>query len=250
MKMYHEFANIYDRLMNDIAYDQWADYIEEIFNQCSIKPTLVLDLGCGTGNMTLELAKRGYDMIGVEQSEDMLGCAVEKSDEMGQNVLWLNQSMCGFELYGTVGAIISTLDCVNYITRTKDLRNMLSLVHNYLDENGLFIFDINTKYKFEEILGNNTFHEIREDVAYIWQSGYNGRKKICSFDLTFFVRNDNGSYDRFDEYHEERMYTKDELTNHIEQSGLKLLATYHDLSFRKDNNKSDRIFFVCQKKGE
>lgn len=156
MESYTDFAYIYDKLI-DQDYEKWADYIEEIFKKHGVKPNLVLDLGCGTGSITNILAKRGYDMIGVDLSPDMLNVARDKALEENLDVLYLCQDIREFELYGTVDAIICTLDVLNYITKPEDLRLVFSLVKNYLNPDGIFIFDINTEYKLKNVLGNNTF---------------------------------------------------------------------------------------------
>ncbi|NLD49455.1 MAG: class I SAM-dependent methyltransferase, partial [Clostridiaceae bacterium] len=184
--MYSGFAYIYDKLMYDIDYKKWAGYIEDIFKENGIKPSLVLDLGCGTGSFCLEMASRGYDMIGIDSSEDMLGCAAQKSAGV-KNILYLKQDMTNFELYGTVDCIVCLLDSINYVLYKKDLKRLLKLVHNYLNHGGLFIFDINTPYKFENVFMENVYYDISDEITYIWQNNFDKRKRICEFDLTFFI---------------------------------------------------------------
>jgi len=243
---YTSFAYIYDKLMYDIDYSNWADYIEEIFSINKKDVSLLLDLGCGTGSFCVEMAKRGYDMIGVDISPDMLSCAREKAESNGVDILFLNQDMTGFELYGTVDAAVCLMDSINYITGKRDLKRMFKLVKNYLNPDGLFIFDINSVYKFENILSDNVYYDVGDDIAYIWQNSYDKKRRICEFDLTFFVR-EKDCYRRYDEVHKERAYSIDEMKNLIEASGMKLLKTYADLSFSPPGEKSERIFFVCQK---
>ena len=245
--MYNEFAYLYDSLINDVDYEKWADYYFSVFNRYGHKPCLGLDLGCGTGNLTLELAKRGIEMTGVDLSEDMLMVAREKSE--GQDILYLNQDMTEFELYGTVDFIVSSLDCINYITDKRDLLSVFRLVNNYLDPGGLFIFDINTRYKLENIIGNNTFVLENDDVFCTWQNEYDKRKKISDFYLTFFCKNECG-YERFDEQHTERAYEIDEIKTLIEKSGMKLLKVYDSLSFESPKKNSERVFFVAQEQGK
>lgn len=243
--IYHSFAYIYDRLMYDIDYSKWADYIENIFKVYNCKPSLLLDLGCGTGNFCIEMAKRGYDMIGVDISVDMLNCAKQKSEEHGLNILYLNQDMTDFELYGTVDAIVCLMDSINYVLYKKDIKRMLKLVKNYLNPGGLFIFDVNTPYKFEEVFGNNVFYDISDEITYIWQNYYNRRTKICEFELTFFVR-DNEGYKKYDEVHYERCYDNNEIKGLIESSKLKLLNVYDELKLCPPPKKSQRNFYVCE----
>ncbi|MCX7710196.1 MAG: class I SAM-dependent methyltransferase [Clostridia bacterium] len=244
--MYTNFAYIYDTLMYDIDYSKWADYIEEIFAINNVSPKLLLDLGCGTGNLTLEMAKRGHESIGIDISPDMLSCAKSKALEQGLDILYLNQDMTDFELYGTVDAIVCLMDSVNYVTNPRDLKKMFKLVHNYLNPGGIFIFDINSPFKLEHVLGNNVFYDISEDASYIWKNYYNSRKKLCEFDLTFFVKEEE-YYKKYDEIHYERAYSKQELKNIIKDSGLYLSGIYDELKLSKPHSKSKRIFFVCKK---
>lgn len=244
--MYKNFAYVYDKLMYDVDYAAWADYIEEIFKKQGLKPGLVLDLGCGTGSLCMEMAKRGYDMIGIDLSEDMLSCARDKSSAAGLDILYLNQDMTEFELYGTVDAILCLMDSINYVTSKKDVKKVFKLVKNYLNPGGLFIFDINTEYKLENILGNNVFYDVGEDITYIWQNRYDRRSATCEFDLTFFVKEED-TYRRYEELHLERAYPVEEMKQLIKESGLVLEGVYNDLSFKRRTAKSQRVFFLCRK---
>jgi len=247
--MYADFAYIYDKLMYDIDYSLWADYIEKIFDRNNIRPKIVADLGCGTGSFCIEMCRRGYDMIGIDMSEDMLSCALIKAMEANlpdEKLLLLNQDMTEFELYGTVDVIVSLMDSINYVVNIRKLKKMFKLVWNYLNNDGLFIFDINSIYKFENILNNNTFHYIDDDIAYIWENDYNKKSKICQFDITFFVR-DGELFRRFDEIHYERAYSIEELTSIATECGLKVENVYDSLTFNKPNDQSERIFFVLKK---
>jgi len=247
--MYVDFAYIYDTLMSDINYSAWADYIEKIFKENNIKPKMLADLGCGTGSFCIEMCSRGYDMIGVDLSEDMLSCALTKARKAGlpdEQLLLLNQDMAEFELYGTVDAIVSLMDSINYVTNIKKLKRMFKLVWNYLNDGGLFIFDINSIYKFENILSNNTFHYIDDDIAYIWENNYKELNKICQFDITFFVR-EGELFRRFDEIHYERVYSIEELKSLASECGMEVISIYDSLTFNKPNEQSERIFFVLRK---
>jgi 2-polyprenyl-3-methyl-5-hydroxy-6-metoxy-1,4-benzoquinol methylase len=244
--MYTNFAYIYDQLMYDVNYKQWADYLERIFKRYSLDPHLVLDLGCGTGNLCVEMAQRGYEMIGVDLSEDMLSCAREKAGQTGSDILFLNQDMTDFELYGTVDAIVCLMDSLNYVTRKQDVQRLFKLVQNYLNPEGLFIFDINSSYKLKEVLGNNVFYEIGDEITYIWQNSYEERKKLCTFDLTFFIRK-GSSYSRYDEVHHERAYSADELLQMAKKAGLEQLGIFHEFTCQNPDETSQRIFFVFRK---
>lgn len=243
--IYSNFAYVYDKLTYDINYTKWTNYIEKIFKLHELKPSLVLDLGCGTGSFCIEMSKKGYDMIGIDSSEDMLSCASEKSVD-AKNILYIKQDMTDFELYGTVDVVVCLLDSINYILYKNDLKRLLKRVHNYLNPGGLFIFDINTPYKFQNILKGNVFYDISDEITYIWQNYYDAKKKICEFDLTFFIK-ESDIYNRYDEIHYERCYAIDEISQIIEKSGLDLLKKYDDLRFCPPYQKSERVFFVCRK---
>ena len=247
--MYSGFAHVYDKLMADVPYDKWADYYHRIFDRFGCKTGLGLDLGCGTGSMTMELARRGTDMIGVDLSPDMLSVASEKAETEGLDILYLNQDMADFELYGTVDFVISSLDCVNYITDKNTLKRVFRLVNNYLDPGGLFIFDINTEYKLSTVLGENSFVGDGRDVFWAWQNYYDKRSRLCDFYLTFFER-EGDMYHRFEETHTERAYSAAEITSMLEQAGLKVEAVFHDLTLQKPKENSQRLFFVAREQGK
>ena len=209
---YEAIARVYDKLNAEIDYAAWADFVEACFDKyLPSRPELVLDLACGTGSMTLQLAARGYDMIGVDGSADMLAEAYNRAE--GKNgVLFLQQDMRAFELYGTVGAVTCCLDSVNYLTEEGDLRACFATVHNYLDPDGLFFFDVNTPYKFETVYGENSylFDEETEDGRLVycgWQNYYDPRTHLCDFDLSVFTEDADGRYRREDESHKHQHQT-------------------------------------------
>jgi 2-polyprenyl-3-methyl-5-hydroxy-6-metoxy-1,4-benzoquinol methylase len=233
--------------MYDVDYKKWSDYIEGIFKKYAFTPSMLLDLGCGTGSICINLAQRGYDMIGVDLSCEMLSCAAEKSKQKGLEILYLNQDITEFELYGTVDGALCLMDTLNYITDKRKLRKFFKLVANYLNPGGLFIFDINSEYKLENVLGNNVLYEVGKEITYIWENNYNKFKRLCEFDLTFFVENQS-KYDRFEELHYERAYSIIELKTLISNTkGMELLEIYDQFSFRRPKGESERIFFVCRK---
>lgn len=243
----YEFSAVYDKLQ-DADYDLFADYYKRVFRKYGIKPELVLDLGCGTGSVTLRLAEMGFDMIGVDLSCEMLDIAREKAEKANKSILFLNQDMTSFELYGTVDAIVSSLDGVNYITEDSGVFETMKLCRNYLNPGGIFVFDINSEYKLSTVLGNNTYVYDNDDVYYVWQNFYDEKSRICDFELNFFVKNkSNGSYKRFDEYQSERAYSIAEMTEYAEKAGLELLGIYDGLSFNEPNGNSERLVFVLRK---
>ena len=255
MPGYDAIAYVYDNINAEIDYAVWADFVESCFTRfMPAKPTLVLDLACGTGSMTFELHKRGYDMIGADFSGDMLMRAYDKAyDNDITGVLFLKQDMRSFELYGTVGAVVCCLDSVNYLTGDGDLEKCFSTVHNYLDPDGLFLFDVNTPYKFENTYGNQ--HYIFEDsdsygnAAYCgWQNDYDPDTRLCNFYLSVFTEEEDGKYTRCDEVQTERCYTREELTSCLEKSGFELIGFFSDFSFHEPDEKCERWYIVAKAK--
>lgn len=248
---YGEFAYIYDQLMQDMDYDLWINYIKRIFERFNVKPNIILELACGTGNFCIRLARQGYDMIGLDISQDMLNVAVPKAKDSNVDVLLLQQDMKNFELYGTVDVILCLLDSINYITSESDLLQVFKLVKNYLNPGGLFIFDINSAYKLKKVLGNNIFtvdeDENENGIFYVWENNYDQKSKICEFYLTFFIC-DGEKYDRVDEIHREKAYSISSIRKYVRQAGLELLGIYNELTFEAPQSDSERIFFIVRRK--
>ena len=247
--IYDLIAPIYDEINAELDYSAWADFVEKLFDKFLPKrPELVLDLCCGSGRMTVELAKRGYDMTGVDYSEEMLGIARETAEREGvaEKNLWLLQDMRAFELYGTVGACLCCLDSINHLTSPKDLDACLSLVHNYLDPDGLFIFDVNGREKFETVYGQTTYSMDLGDRFCVWQNDYDSKKKICDFYITLFSEDESGKYERYDEVQSERMYTLRSLKKHLEGAGFELLGAYSDFDFTEGSDASERIYIAAK----
>ena len=255
MSSYDSIASVYDNINSEIDYSNWADYVEKCFEQyLKNKPELVLDLACGTGSMTLELASRGYDMIGADMSGEMLTEAMKKAYDKGiEGVLFIKQDMKCFELYGTVGAVVCCLDSVNYLTEDGDLEKCFKCVHNYLDPDGLFIFDVNTPYKFSNIYGDNHYifedkNSFGENVYCGWQNEFDSDTGLCSFYLSVFTEEADGKFTRENEVQTERCYTKDELTNTLEGSGFEVLGFFSDYNFSNPNEDCERWYIVARAK--
>lgn len=242
---YSAIAECYDALNSHIDYEAFASFLNREIRAGGISDgSIVLDLACGTGNITLPLLKRGYDMIGVDLSGDMLNIARNKKG--GDKVLWLCQDMRSFELYGTVGAVVCCLDSINYLTSRNGLSKCFSLVHNYLDPNGIFIFDVNTPYKFEHVYGNN--HYILEDDGIYcgWQNYFDKKSGLCDFELSFFYENDDGSYTRLDETQTERCFSIKTLTNLLVNNGFEIVKIVSDFDDSPLKNTDERAYFVCR----
>lgn len=245
--IYDLLAPFYDAINAEIDYKKWADFIEKILKkECKSRPDLVLDLGCGTGKMTLELARRGYDMTGIDYSPEMLDIARTAAENEGHDVLWLCQDMREFELYGTVDAAVCCLDGINHLEEDGDLERCFALVHNYLIPDGIFIFDINGKYKFENIYADNTFSMEEDGAVCIWENYYDRDSKICDFYITLFEECNDGRYIRHDETQSERMYTLDEVKNALNKSNMEFIAAYGDLDFAPGTDECERIYIVAK----
>lgn len=250
MEQYTNFAKVYDLFMDNVPYDKWVEQIKDILYKENIKDGLICDLGCGTGAITERLANLGYDMIGIDNSYDMLDVAMEKKYASGHDILYLCQDMREFELYGTVRAIISRCDSLNYIRELSELKEVFAWVNNYLDPNGLFIFDMNTEYKYQNILGDNTFAEVREQASFIWENTYDIDKRINEYDLNLFIKLEGDNYKRFEERHVQKAYTFDEILSAIDSSNM-VLEKYLDADTYGDvSEKTERILFVAREKGK
>ena len=245
--IYDLLAPFYDAVNSELDYSAWADFIEKIVKkEYNGRPELVLDLGCGTGKMTLELARRGYDMTGVDCSPEMLNIARENSDREGLDVLWLCQDMTEFELYGTVDVCVCCLDTLNHLTEPSELEKCLSLVHNYVVPNGLFIFDINGKFKFENIYSDRSYVMEEEGGVCIWQNDYDEETRLCDFYITLFKERENALYERYDDMQTERMYTVKEMKNSLEKCGFQTLGVYSNFDFNEGTDECQRIYFVAK----
>mgnify|MGYP000031915303 CR=1 FL=1 len=251
MQAYTGFAAVYDTFMDNIPYEEWCEYLTGLLKEQGVTEGILLDLGCGTGSLTELLADAGYDMIGVDGSADMLSKAYERRvAENAPGVLFLCQDMRAFELYGTVGAVVSSLDCMNYLTGKGDLEKCFSLVHNYLDPGGVFLFDVNTPYKFRHIYGNEAYVLESEEggrSAYCgWQNEYEEESRLCRFYLSVFTEEEDGRYSRTDEEQVERCYTKEELTAALTRAGFEEISFFGDLHFGAPEETTERWYVAAK----
>lgn len=246
--IYDLLAPFYDEINSELNYSDWADFIEKIIEReyGQGKPELILDLGSGTGKMTVELARRGFDMTGVDRSAEMLNIAREAAASEGLDILWLCQDITEFELYGTVDVAVCCLDTLNHLTDKKSLYKCLSLVHNYVIPDGLFIFDVNGKRKFETVYSDMTYTMEEEGGVCIWQNDYNEKTKLCDFYITLFKEESDGRYRRFDDLETERMYTVREIKNALAKCGFEFVGAYSDYEFNEASDLSERIYFVAR----
>lgn len=247
MAAYTEFARVYEELMDNVPYEAWCEYLTDILAEYDISDGLVLELGCGTGTMTRLFAKKGYDMIGVDASEDMLSVARERECE---GILYLLQDMREFELYGTVRAVISVCDSMNYILEEEDLLTVFKLVNNYLDPGGIFVFDMNTMHKYRDVIGDSVIGENREDVSFIWENYFDGESCVNEYALTMFVQKENGLYEKQEEFHYQRAYEIDQVIDLLEKAGMEVLSVYAEGSRDLPDAESERVYFVAREHGK
>ncbi len=250
MEAYSEFAKVYDTFMEDIPYEKWIGFINEYMHAYAITPRIVCDLGCGTGKMCSLFAKRGIEMIGIDNSEEMLMVARENAKVNKHNILYLMQDMSEFELYGTVDLIYSACDSINYLLEEEQLLSTFKWVNNYLEPQGLFIFDISTEYKYESMLADKTFAEQTEDAAYIWENYYDAEEAVNEFVVNFFIKNEQGHYMRTEEYHYQRAYSTDKIKELLDQAGLELIGVYDDYTSNPHHENTLRATFVAREQGK
>lgn len=291
MEAYTGFAQVYDTFMDDTPYEEWCAYLVELLekyrevveNDTSVvvecnathirqnkgcddsvintddyyrniqqERNSILDLGCGTGTLTELLAGRGYDMIGIDNSEEMLLIAMDKRDDLGLEILYLQQDMRAFELYGTVGAVISVCDSVNYLLEEEEVVQTFRLVNNYLYPGGLFIFDFNTVYKYEVVIGDTTIAENREKCSFIWDNYYHEEEEINEYDLTIFVQEEEkaDTYRRFQETHYQRGYRLEQMQDYLRRAGLAFVEAIDADTHGAVTDTSERIYVVARESGK
>ncbi|MGN0297704.1 MAG: class I SAM-dependent DNA methyltransferase [Lachnospiraceae bacterium] len=247
---YTGFAAVYDQFMDEIPYEDWCEYIKGILKEEKIEDGLVLELGCGTGIMTELLASAGYDMIGLDNSIEMLDLAREKKQESGHDILYLLQDMREFELYGTVRAIVSVCDSMNYILEEADLEQVFRLVNNYLDPKGIFVFDLKTQYYFEQIVGDRTFGETQEESCFIWENYFYEDERINEYAMTIFRREEDGRYSRSNEIHYQKAWHLEEIKTLLERAGLEFVAAYDGMSRNVPKRRCERMYIVAREHGK
>lgn len=245
---YAVLAEFYDRLMEDTDYGAWVSFYLRCFEKFGIRPEKILDLACGTGNITLPLAAHGYDMTGIDASAEMLCLARKKADDRGLHVCLSEQNIAAFNAGGICDAAICSFDSVNYLTVTADVSSCFSRVYETLAGGGLFLFDVNTPYKYKQIFADNAFVYEYEDLFVIWQNEYHEKSRLCDFYLTFFVKDGPKSiWHRFDENQRQRCYAIGTLKKKLSEAGFSHVETFADTDFSPLSPDSQRCFFVCVK---
>ena len=261
MEAYTDFAGVYDTFMDDTLYQEWADFLAQLIEKYGIsKPVrdreqgildsernLVLDLGCGTGTLTELLYQKGYDMIGVDLSQEMLNIALEKKEKSGSEILYLCQDMRELDLFSTVGTVISVCDSVNYLLENDEVEETFGLVNNYLYPGGIFLFDFNTVYKYEQVIGDTTIAENRDDCSFIWENYYHEEDRVNEYDLTIFVKEKKEElFRRFTETHFQRGYTLEEMKDFVERAGMEFVLALDADTHEAPTETSERIYVIAR----
>jgi SAM-dependent methyltransferase len=242
---YEALSGVYDELTEDVGYEARADFLEKLFRRSHIGVKTVLDLACGTGTMTWILARRGYELIGVDGSEEMLAEAAAKRDErVAIAPIFLHQSMPRLDLYGTVDAAVCCLDSLNYLTDPKDVGRTFARLRLFIAPGGVLIFDVNSPEKLAS-LDNQIFLDEREDTYCVWRTSYEKRGRLCVYGVDLFRRCRDGRWTRSQEEHYQRAYTVRELTAWLEEAGFGHIRVYGDAKLRSPAENEQRLYFSC-----
>ncbi len=244
---YSSFASVYDELTGNVDYKKRAEYIMSILADNDIRGGLLLDLACGTGSLSLEFSKNGFEVIGTDASPDMLMQAQSKACAEGENILFLCQKMQDTDLYGTVKAIVCSLDSINHLADAEEMRKTFNVLKNFIDDGGIMIFDVNTIYKHKEILGNNTFIYDEKNVYCVWQNSLCADGVTVNINLDFFVKEDDGLYTRFSESFKETAFSDEELTQAAQDAGFSVLKRYAELSCASPKADTQRVYYVLRR---
>lgn len=250
MEQYTGFAHLYDEFMDNVPYREWAERIRALISSYGENVKSVLDLGCGTGTMTELISDLGYDVMGVDISEDMLSIAQDKAYEHDKDILYINQDMRELELLEKADVVYSVCDCINYLITDEDVIKTFKSVHDNMERNGIFIFDFNTVYKYENVIGNRTIAEVRDDCSFIWENYYSTEDHINEFDVTFFAHidgEDDDIYQRFDETHIQRGYELSEIRSFADEAGFRFIIAGDATTGEGVSDTSERIYVVLRK---
>ena len=247
---YEEFAAVYDRLMADVDYSAWADYLIALLEKNGVLSTdAVLDAACGTGEVTLRLQRAGYRLTGADRSERMLEVAQRKCRTAGFRIPFICQDLRALSLHKPASAITCVCDGVNYLLSGTDLAEFLSAANRSLKQDGLLLFDISSAYKLEHVLGGQTFGDDDPACTYLWQNCFDPKTRLLEMRLSVFQPDGGGAYRRFDERHVQRAHTETEIETALESAGFSVEGKYGAFTMDAPKPQSERIQFVAQKRG-
>ena len=243
MESYKDFARVYDEFMDQTPYDEWLENILNAFHRYGIKDDAkVVDLGCGTGKMARRLAKEGYEVSAVDNSMDMLEVAASEEDD---GILYVLQDMVSLELPEKMDAVVSICDCMNYILEEEDIKEVFQRVKKYLKGDGIFMFDMNSHYKYKEILACNTFAEDREDASFIWDNFYDETDRINEYQLSLFIRNEEGTYNKYEELHLQKAYDQEEILDYLREAGFSKVYVCDAETLEEVKEGTQRLYFIA-----
>jgi SAM-dependent methyltransferase len=266
LNSYSAFADVYDELMNDVPYDAWTERIDRDIRRFGISKTkseygedaqdeeallesernLVADIGCGTGVITRKLFDMGYDVFGIDYSPEMLSRAMDSDEDRG--IMYLNQDMRELDLYSTIGTAVSICDSINYLLEDEDLDDAFAGISKFLYPGGIFIFDCNTSYKYRESIGESTIAEAGEDVSFIWENYYDEEENVNEYDLTLFIKREDGLYERAEETHLQRGIEVSDIERLADKCGLEIVLIVDSDTEEEVNEETERIYAVLRKK--
>ncbi|MDE6501336.1 MAG: class I SAM-dependent methyltransferase [Ruminococcus sp.] len=247
MSGYNVFARYYDELTANIDYKKRAEYFHEIIKKFkSTENNILLDLACGTGSISEEMARLGYDVIGVDNSQEMLGIALDKKFESGLNIQYLCQDMRNIDMFGTIDVTVCALDSINHLASVDDVRKVFERVSLFSEYNGLFIFDVNTLYKHRKILANNTFTYETDNLYCIWENSINPNNDEVKMNLEFFELEENGLYSRSTDSFSEKAYSEETIEKLLSESNFEVIAKYGDDTFSSPSETSQRIIYTAR----
>ena len=241
---YGNFASVYDQLITGVDYRQIGEYFDACIRKAGGRKGILLDLGCGTGSLSMVMDELGYDVIGVDGSYEMLGEAMEKRAQSGRDILYLAQDMTELDLFGTVGAVVSSLDSLNHLTRYADFDRAVGRAALFLEPGGVMAFDVNTPYKHRQVLADNTFVYDTDEVYCVWQNTADG--DLTRMDLDLFVRQEDGAYIRMEDHFSERAYSREDIVASLIRHGMEVIGVYDAWTFDPPKPDSERLVFVAR----
>ncbi|MEH7334001.1 class I SAM-dependent methyltransferase [Neobacillus drentensis] len=248
---YEQFAYLYDELMQDAPYDEWVQFVKDKLVKYGISegPIRLLDLACGTGELSVRFAEEGYQVTGVDLSADMLAVAHTKGEKAGIKIPFFQQNMADLEGHGEFDVIGIFCDSLNYLDSEDEIKNTFLNVYQHLSQTGIFIFDVHSIYKMTEVFINQTFAHSDDHVSYIWNSFLGEKPNSVEHELSFFVLDEkSGKYDRYDELHLQRTYSVQQYSNWLSDAGFDILEISYDFEDFAPKDHSERIFFTARKK--
>lgn len=245
---YVDFASVYDELMDNIPYDEWFSYLHSLLIEYGISNGLVADIGCGTGTISELLSENGYEVIGTDISTSMLEMANAKRIANKSNTIYVCQDMRELSLHFKANAIISICDCINYILSLDELLQVFNKVKENLAPGGVFIFDFNTRFYYENVVGETTIAEDRDDVSFIWNNYFDSQESVNELSLSLFIKEneEDNRYIKHEEFHLQRGYELNEILDIIQKSNLTLLNAYDAMTRNEPTSKSERIYIIAK----